>query len=102
MKGYDRVIAELIAEVDRLLELGVTDEELARCRSRLKAGRRMGLQTNASCSSHAAMNVAYGLPANDGKEYDRKIDSVSKEDLAQFAERYFKESNRVELVVGAV
>jgi len=62
----------------------------------------MGLQTNASCSSHAAMNVAYGLPANDGQEYDRKIDSLSKEDLARFAERYFKESNRVELVVGAV
>ena len=62
----------------------------------------MGLQTNASCSSHAAMNVAYGLPANDGSEYDRKIDSVCKEDLARFAERYFKESSRVELVVGAI
>ena len=52
-QGYDQVIAELIAEVGRLLELGITDEELARCRSRLKAARRIGLQTNASCSSHA-------------------------------------------------
>tara|TARA_B100000519_G_scaffold87664_1_gene76024 strand:- start:1313 stop:3889 length:2577 start_codon:yes stop_codon:yes gene_type:complete len=101
-EGYDRVIAELIAEVGRLLELGITDEELVRCRSRLKAARRIGLQTNASCSSHAAVNVAYGLPANDGQEYDRKIDSVSKDDLARFAECYLKESNRVELVVGAV
>jgi len=46
--------------------------------------------------------VAYGLPANDGTEYDRKIDSVSKADLARFADRYFKESSRIELVVGAV
>jgi zinc protease len=101
-QGYDRVIAELVGEVERVRAGKIADEELARCQSRLKAARRMGLQTNASCSSHAAMNVAYGLPANDGTEYDRKIDSVSKADLARFADRYFKESSRIELVVGAV
>lgn len=101
-QGYDRVIAELIGEVERVRAGKLADEELARCQSRLKAARRMGLQTNASCSSHAAMNVAYGLPANDGTEYDRKIDSVNKEDLARFADRYLKESSRVELVIGAV
>ena len=101
-QGYDQVIEELIAEIERVRAGEIADEELARCRSRLKAARRMGLQTNASCSSHAAMNVAYGLTANDGSEYSRKIDSVCKEDLARFAERYFKESSRVELVVGAI
>jgi len=101
-QGYDRVIAELIGEVERVRAGEISDEELARCQSRLKAARRMGLQTNASCSSHAAMNVTYGLPANDGIEYDRKIDSVNKADLARFAERYFKETSRVELVVGAI
>ena len=50
---------------------------------------------------HAIMGPN-GLPANDGSEYDRKIGSVCKEDLARFAERYFKESSRVELVVGAI
>ena len=40
------------------------------------------------------MNVAYGLPANDGQEYDRKIDSVSKEDLARFMSTISR--NRIE------
>ncbi len=101
-EGYPRVIEELIKEVDRIANCGVADEELARCKTRLKASRRMSLQTNASCASQAAMNVAYGLPANDWRTYDGRIDKVTVEELADFAKKYFKTESRVELVIGAV
>ncbi len=97
---YGEVIAELERETRRVMEGGVAAEELQRCKNRLKAARRMGMQTNSSCASQAAMNVAYGLPANDWREYDARIDAVGMDDLIAFARRYFAESERVELVVG--
>lgn len=101
-EGFPRVIDELIKEVKRVSEGGVTAKELERCKTRLKASRRMSMQTNASCASQAALNVTYGLPANDWKSYDDRIDSVSIQDLSDFAIKYFDEEKRVELVIGAV
>jgi len=101
-EGADQVIAALIEEVDRVAKGGVASVELDRCKTRLKASRRMSMQTNASCASQAAMNVAYGLPANDWRQYDGRIDAVGIDDLAAFARRYLTAENRVELVIGAV
>lgn len=97
---YDEVIAELIAEVRRVACGEVEDEELARCKTRLKAGRSMSMQTNSACASQAAMNVAYGLPADDWKQYDNRIDKVSIEMLQEFAKSYLDAEKRVELVIG--
>ena len=101
-EGYAQVIEELIKEVDRVANGGVSEAELNRCKTRLKASRRMSQQTNSSCASQAAMNLAYGLPANDWRDYDARIESVTIEALALFAKTYFKEEDRVELVIGAV
>lgn len=100
-EGYAQVIEELLKEVDRVANGGVTEAELNRCKTRLKASRRMGQQTNSSCASQAAMNLAYGLPANDWRNFDARIDAVNIESLAVFAKTYFKKEDRVELVVGA-
>lgn len=101
-EGYPKVIEELVEEVARVRNKGITPAELERCKTRLKAARRMSMQTNASCASQAAMNTIYGLPANDWREYDGRIDAVSIEDLSDFARKYFGEADRVELVIGAV
>lgn len=101
-EGYPRVIEELVKEVERVQEGNITAKELDRCKTRLKASRRMSMQTNASCASQAALNVAYGLPANDWKAYDQRIDSVTIQSLADFATKYLCEKSRVELVIGAV
>jgi len=90
-----------VKEVDRVRKGEVAPNELDRCKTRLKASRRMSMQTNAACASQAALNVAYGLPANDWKTYDEKIDSVTIQDLARFAASYLNQDDRVELVIGA-
>ncbi len=101
-EGYPRVIEELEKEVARIQEGGLLDGELERCKTRLKASRRMSMQTNAACASQAAMNVAYGLPANDWRAYDERIDAVTVDRLAAFASRFLRANDRVEVVVGAV
>ncbi len=101
-EGYPFVIDELKKEVRRIQEGGFIAGELDRCKTRLKAARRMSMQTNAACASQAAMSVAYGLPANDWKAYNDRIDSVTVEQLITFARERFKDEDRVEVVVGPV
>ncbi len=99
---YREVVAEFEAEIARVQSGGVTAEELARCQTRLKAGRRMSLQSNAACASHAALNALYGLPVNDWKDYDAFIDAVTQADLQRFARERFTPAKRVRLLAGAV
>ncbi|MBK1878067.1 M16 family metallopeptidase [Pelagicoccus mobilis] len=96
---FEEVIVELDRETNRVME-GVGEEELARCKKRLKAAKRMSMQTNSSCASQAVLNGVYGLPVNEWRNYDEKIDAVSVDSLRAFAKRYFANENRVELVIG--
>ncbi len=96
---YEEVIAELNLEIKRVREGGVTEEELERCRVRLKAGKRMGLQTNSARAMQAALNAVYGLPVNDWRTYDARIDAVKRADIQAFARNYFVSDRRVQLVV---
>ncbi len=99
---YGEVIQELVRERDRVANGEVEESELTRCKTRLKAARRMGMQTNAACAGQAAMNVTYGLPANDWRNYDERIEAVGIKDLQRFATHYLNDAARVELVIGAV
>jgi zinc protease len=96
---YEEVITELNLEIKRVREGGVTEEELERCRVRLKAGKRMGLQTNSARAMQAALNATYGLPVNDWRTYDARIDAVTRADIQAFARNYFVSDRRVQLVV---
>jgi zinc protease len=96
---YQEVIDELNLEVNRVQKGAVTKEELVRCQTRLKAGKRMGMQTNSARAMQAALNAIYGLPVNDWQTYDARIDGVTLADLKAFAQKYFQRAQRVELVV---
>jgi zinc protease len=96
---YEEVIAELNLEIARVQEGRVTAEELTRCQTRLKAGKRMGMQTNGARAMQAALNATYGLPVNDWRTYDAKIDAVTLADIQAFAKKYFQLIQRVQLVV---
>jgi zinc protease len=96
---YGEVITELDLEIARVQAGDVAAEELARCQTRLKAGKRMGLQTNSARAMQAALNAVYRLPVNDWRDYDARIDAVGLADLQAFARRYFQRNLRVQLVV---
>ena len=96
---YGEVIDELNLEIKRVREGGVTAEELARCQVRLKAGKRMGMQTNSARAMQAALNSVYGLPVNDWRTYDARVDAVTLQSIREFARKYFVPTQRVQLVV---
>jgi zinc protease len=95
----DEVLAEIGAEIVRVQTGGVDREELRRCQTRLKAGRRMSLQTNAARAMQAGLNALFGLPVNDWKNYDARLDAVTGRDLQDFAREYFQPARRTQLVV---
>jgi zinc protease len=100
-KHFAEVLAEFDAEIERVQAGEVTLEEVTRCQTRLKAARRMGLQTNASRAMQAGLNALYGQPVNDWKNYDGYIDAVTVEKLREFARKYFRKDRRTQLVVKA-
>lgn len=93
------VLDEIEAEIRRVQDGGVTPEELARCLTRLKAARRMSLQTNGARAMQAALNAIYGLPVNDWKNYDAHLDAVTRDALRDFARKNFTPEQRVQVVV---
>jgi zinc protease len=98
-KQYPEVLAEIDAEIERVRAGKVEAAELKRCQTRLKAARKMGLQTNSSRAMQAGLNALYGLPVNDWQNYDRYIDEVTLERLQAFARRWFQRAQRTQLVV---
>lgn len=96
----NEVLEEIDKEIDRVARGEVSDGELARCRTRLKAARPMGRQTIGARAMHAALQLCYGLPLNDDAEHAAKLDATDAATLAEFARRNFDPSNKVRLVVG--
>lgn len=93
------VLDEMSAEVERIQSGKVGADELERVKIRLKAQRRMSMQTIGARAMQAALNVTYGLPVNDWMNFDEKIDRVSSEVVAEFATRYLSIDKRLELIV---
>ena len=94
------VLSEIDIEIARVSAGQVTEGELSRCRTRLKASRRMGKQTLGARAMHAAIQVTYGLPIEDDAQYAAKLDQVDISALARFANLYFVENQKVQLTVG--
>lgn len=93
------VLDEMSAEVERIQSGKVGADELERVKIRLKAQRRMSMQTIGARAMQAALNVTYELPVNDWMNFDEKIDRVSSEVVAEFATRYLSIDKRLELIV---
>ena len=93
------VQAEIDSEILRVQSGEVSEEELRRCRERLKAAWRQQSQTHSAQALRAGLDALQGRPVNDADKYDGRVDAVSGADVRAFAERYFTASQRVRLVV---
>lgn len=96
----EAVVREMDLEIARVAAGEVTADELARCRTRLKAARPMGKQTIGARAMHAAIQHTYGLPIDDDAEHARQLDAVDAAHLARFAQAHFTSDQRVQLIVG--
>ncbi len=98
----DEVIKEMNRELVRVATGHVLENELARCRTRLKAARLIGRQTIGARAINAAIHLTYGLPPlYDDDEYAAKLDTCDSAKLAEFAGGFLIPKRRVQLVVRA-
>lgn len=93
------VVTEIDAEIARVIAGEVTEDELARCRTRLKAARPMGRQTIGARAMHTAINLTYGLLIDDDAEHAEKLDGVDAQSMAQFAKEFFDAKRQVRIIV---
>ena len=93
------VVTEIDAEIARVMAAEVTEDELARCRTRLNAARPMGRQTIGARAMHAAINLTYELPLDDDAEHAEKLDAVDATAMASFAQEFFDAKRQVRLIV---
>ena len=99
-KQVGEVFAEIDHEIARVKDGNVTEEELQRCRTRLKAARLTERQTIESRALHAALNVTYDLPIDTYTEYASKVDDVSLQSITAVAQKIFEDQHSLRLVVG--
>lgn len=93
------VLYEIELEIKRMAAGKITKAELQRCQTRISASRRMSLQSNGSKAMHTALNELYGLPIEDGANFEKQIKAVTVKTLAAFAKRYLKRSACTQVVV---
>ena len=77
----------------------MSEDELRRAQTRLKAQKRMGMQTIGARATMVALNIIYGKPANEWKQYDERIQAVTLDDLVNFSNQYFNDDRKINLVV---
>ncbi|GAB4275010.1 MAG: pitrilysin family protein [Opitutales bacterium] len=88
-------------ELARIASGNVTEEELSRVRTHLKARKRMSLQAPGSRAGQAVLNALYGLPINEWREYDAKVDAVSREAIQAYTKDHCNPRSRVQVLINA-
>ena len=95
------VIDEFNQEIYRVKTGGVKVDELRRAQTRLKAQKRMGMQTIGARATMVALKTIYGQQINDWKYFDEHIQAVTLDDLVSFSHKYFIDDQKINLVVKA-
>lgn len=94
------VMDEIAGELERLRSGGLTEAEFTRARTRLKAQKRMQMQSPGARAAEAGLNVLYGQPVNHWQTFDARLDAIDMPDLQRFAQTYLAEDKRVSLIIG--
>lgn len=97
--AVSQVQAEFAAEVERIRGGGLTEDEVARCRQRLRVQKRQGLQTIGARAMQAAMDLVYAQGLNHFLKADAILAAVNRESVESFARNRLDPAHCVRLVV---
>ena len=83
------VIDELHAEIKKLMDGGITDEEFAMAKEQLKVSYVLGLESSSSRMSSIGRNKLLRGRAVDPDDVVKKIEAVTKDDVERVIRRTF-------------
>ncbi len=93
------VKAELLDEIRKLAENGLTAPELARAKEKMLGQQDIRNQSNDAFAYSSALDELYGLGALHYRELRREVESVTLEDVRRVAKKYFADQPAVIAVV---
>ncbi len=86
-------------ELEKLIEKGITNEELERAKNYLIGRNDISLQRNASINARIAYAGLYGLSLNEPFDFSSKIKSISQDSINSVIEKYLKGKSKVTVSV---
>ncbi len=95
----DKVLEAIEAEILRVQQGEVTEEEMVACRTHLKAQKRKTRQRPGIRTVQSALSALYGQDINQWQQFDQKIDRVTVKDLQRLACEYFQSEKSLGYVV---
>ncbi len=95
-----QALSGLWREITRLIQEGVSEEEVRRAERWIVGRYQTGLQTNSSQAMEQALNEVLGLGYRFGLRYVQKIQEVSPEDVQKVAKKYLENQAYVLVTVG--
>lgn len=99
-KTAAEAIEGIKAEMKKIREEQVKDDELKDAKAYLTGSFPLRLDTNAKISNFLLMVEFYNLGLDYINEYPKKINSVSKDDILRVARKYIDTENYITVVVG--
>ncbi|MBI5236382.1 MAG: insulinase family protein [Deltaproteobacteria bacterium] len=96
----DEALAGIFGQLKALTETGITDEELKRGKGSLIGGYEIGLQEVSAQAIDMTNNELFGLGYGFSKEYPKRIEAITKEDVLSVARKYLTHESYVLSIVG--
>ena len=87
----ERVKTELLDEIHKLANDGLTPEELQRAKKKLIGQQEIANQSNDAFGYHCALDELYGLGFDYYKQLEHDVNAVSLEDIKKVAAKYFRD-----------
>ena len=96
----DSAITEILNEMEKLRTEKVGEDELTRIKNYLTGRFSRSLESPGTIASFALSIEANGLPKDYYKNYLKKLNSVTADDVQEMARKYLKPDNSYVIVVG--
>jgi zinc protease len=81
---------EIFAELDKLKQTGLSEEELDRAKASVIGQRKVQMQDNAQLAMMVGLDELYGLGYNFFQTMDEKYRAVTTDDIKRIAKTYFE------------
>lgn len=99
-ESANKVIAEIIKQIEKIKKEKVSDQELSDAKSYLTGSFPRRLETSRKTADFLAAVDFYNLGLNYAEKYSSYINSVSREDILRAAKKYLDTEHLVIVVVG--
>jgi zinc protease len=98
--SFAKAVDLTLKEINNIVSNGVTDKEIDHAKSSLTGDLPSMFRSSFDIVSTYAWNEYYGRSENHYKEYEKKINAITKKDLISVAQKYLNVDNITFTVVG--